>query len=358
MEKNAYVADTPQIPAEMRGSDSAESDAVKGLLDRLGSNPAPRDEEPSDEGRAESDEALETEDDETPAEEADEESPEESDADEEQDDSGEEEPEAEESLVEVTLPGGEKAKVTLDELTKGYSRQKDYTRKTQELSAKAKEIEAEKGQTQQERERYVAGLTQLEQILKDLQPQKDAAHWDQLRKDDPGEFAAQWAEEQQRQKDLAAVQAEKARAEEKTKAETLKQQQARLKEETDKLRAAWPEFTDEKKGPVLYKQVHDYLTETYGLTKDEIEGMSDHRFFLLVRDAMFGHEVRTKGTSKLKGNLKEAPKVLPPGTRKPAQKGSPQRGQKERDALRKRLARDGRADDAVALVAMRLASED
>jgi hypothetical protein len=43
---------------------------------------------------------------------------------------------APESLHEVTLPGGEKAKVPYTELVKGYSREADYTRKTMALAEK------------------------------------------------------------------------------------------------------------------------------------------------------------------------------------------------------------------------------
>lgn len=364
---NPYGADIPLIPAETRGKGTSEADVVKSLMDRLGSKgdrKAPReepeedhqdtdeDEEDLDDAGSEDEESDEdeSENDESEDDDADED---ESEDEEEQDDSEEVEP----TTVEVTLPGGKKERVTLEELTKGYSRTADYTRKTQALSTKEQEVEKVQGELKARQEQYVAGLERLEGLLKELHgPEPD---WDKLRAEDPDEFTRQWADWSLKSKDRDAVAARK--REEQEKLDKLEEEKARKRRdsEVEKLREKWPEFTDEKKGPAVFKQIHDYLSENYGVTSEELMSFADHRFFLLVRDAMFGHEARTKGSNKLKGKLKDAPKSLPPAGRKPASKAAPNRQKmKEADRLKQRLRRSGRSEDAEARVLMRLGAED
>jgi hypothetical protein len=57
----------------------------------------------------------------------------------------------EETLYEVTI-NGTKHQVTLDELTKGYSRESDYTKKTMDLSNQRKDIESMQGNLKSELE--------------------------------------------------------------------------------------------------------------------------------------------------------------------------------------------------------------
>ena len=56
---------------------------------------------------------------------------------------------------------GKDAQVTEDELLSGYSRQADYTRKSQVLAEQRKKMEEELSATQQERQRYQSQLEQF-----------------------------------------------------------------------------------------------------------------------------------------------------------------------------------------------------
>ena len=72
-------------------------------------------------------------------------------------------------LYEVTLPGGVKAQVTLNELSRGYSREADYTRKTEHLAQQRRELAAERESVQQavenERAQYAQSLNQMSEAL-------------------------------------------------------------------------------------------------------------------------------------------------------------------------------------------------
>ena len=107
-----------------------------------------------------------------------------------------------ETLVEVTLPGGNKQQVTLDELQKSYSREADYTRKTEVLSAERRDLAAERDQmreaVQNERQQYFNSLQQLTAQAGNELANEAAIDWQTLRDEDPIEFAAQWADHQRK----------------------------------------------------------------------------------------------------------------------------------------------------------------
>lgn len=100
------------------------------------------------------------------------------------------EPETEESLtVEINLPDG--SKITADEAAKGYLRQGDYTRKTQALSQKEREVASREAEA-------INGLKGLIQAL-DSQREKEP-DWKQVLRDDPIGGPLQkleWEEKQQ-----------------------------------------------------------------------------------------------------------------------------------------------------------------
>ena len=96
--------------------------------------------------------------------------------DESEDDDYEEEEQSEEDQVEnleseepqmyTIKVDGVDTQVTLEELQSGYSRQKDYTRKTQELAQQRKEFESQKSELAQKDAIYSQLLPKLEATLK------------------------------------------------------------------------------------------------------------------------------------------------------------------------------------------------
>ena len=178
------MADTqtaPQVPAGLQpipalgGSITEAQEALLSL------------EEPEEE-TPQTEEAQPTEVEESQPEEEDEsfeeESEEEEEAEEAEEESEEPDEEEGEALYAVTVNGKER-EVSLDELLSGYSRQSDYTRKTQELSEERKQMESlgqrynsEVAQIQSERQQYMMNLQQIiESSTQDLQ-QFSKVDWD------------------------------------------------------------------------------------------------------------------------------------------------------------------------------------
>ena len=104
---------------------------------------------------------------------------------------------------------GEEVEVTLEELQSGYSRQQDYTRKTQELSQQRKTIEQQQQELAQRDAIYSQLLPKLEAQLKgELAGEPD---WNKLYEDDPVGYVREkqlWDEKKEK---LQATQAEQQR---------------------------------------------------------------------------------------------------------------------------------------------------
>lgn len=273
----------------------------------------------------ETDEA-ETETDEDPDDEADPED------DEEVDD--EAEPEQPTYTIKVN---GEEVEVSLEELQKGYSRTQDYTRKTQQLAEQRKQAEAEYEAIREERAQY-------SQLLDAMRQQTEAAapaqvDWETLRKQDPIEFAARWAEHQQQQQRLQAIRDEQARMAEIQQQEQAKQIEAVVSQEREILQEVIPEWRD----PEVAKREKAELVQfgrDLGFQPDELANITDHRAVVALRKAyLYDKLVSTKAKAKPK---RSASPTLKPGPAKSASKKS------ELKQAKQRLAKSGQVRDAAA----------
>lgn len=203
-----------------------------------------------------------------------------------------ESPEAEEPDADADQPDaetftltvdGKPTTVTKDELLKGYSRQADYTRKTQELAEQRKAQEAEFAAVTGERAKYAQQLTQLEQAIKSQTPQEP--NWTTLRATaDPADFAASYAEWAQHKEEMRNLAAEREAAEALVRKDQEASFRATLAEQTRLLHEALPDLKD----PVKGKAIRSDLTataEAIGFTKADLEGVTDHRVMLLLDKA-------------------------------------------------------------------------
>ena len=137
------------------------------------------------------------------------------------DDEQDELEEVDEPQLYTVKVNGEEVEVTIDELQNSYSRQKDYTRKTQELAQQRKTVEEQQSE-----------VAKNEAIYKELLPKMEAAlneglgeepDWNALYQADPIGYVRErdlWNEKQQK---LQAVQAEQQRLQEEAQAKQQEQ---------------------------------------------------------------------------------------------------------------------------------------
>jgi hypothetical protein len=284
------------LPYEQDGPPSGSLEAaVESLLEEI-------DEENESDARAESD--PENEDDLDPEDEDDLDS-------EEEDDEEDEEGAPETYRVKVD---GEEIEVTLEELTKGYSRNADYTRKTQALAEQRRQADF-----LTERAQNVA--LAFEQRLEALAM--------------AGQLTPQMEQEYVRAREFQT-----------------QQQHAHLAEtiQTEKqlLVEAIPEWRDEGVAKREKAAMIEFATKKLGYTPEDLGQVYDHRLMLVLRDAMKYRELSTRGKDALRSKKSRTP-VLQPGTRE----GAPTKSKvsaKARAAALQRLRGSGSPRDAAAAI--------
>jgi hypothetical protein len=278
-------------------------------------------------------------------EEAEEESEEESEEEELDEDELEEEPE-----VYAVKVDGEELEVSLDELVKGYSRQSDYTRKTQELASQRDEMTKlqqqwanEIYQAQAERQQYIDALGQFVQNSMGGLEQFQNVDWENLRQIDPIAFVTKKEELREVQDRVRQAQEEQGKALQKQQEETAKLRQLAVQEEHAKLVAAVPEWNDAEKRGKMAGELSAYAVEQ-GFTKEELQQLIDHRSLLVLMKAQ-KYDALQKSDVKAK-KLKNKPKVVRSG------KGSNKKSdtaRAKRIASMKRLKQSGKPEDAASL---------
>jgi hypothetical protein len=205
----------------------------------------------------------------------------------------------------------EEIEVTLEELQQGYSRTKDYTKKTQALAETRKAVEAEKArieEAKQLRDTYAQRLQVIEQMLSQPSDNENLA---ELKESDPIGYAIKVAERAEREKQLQAVQAEKQRIAQQQEADRQQALQSHLQQEAVKLKEMIPEFRDEAKAEIARKDIRNYA-KSVGFSDEELSQVYDSRAVKTLYNAMM-YEKLMKGKTDAVKKVQSAPKVLKAG---------------------------------------------
>lgn len=206
---------------------------------------------------------------------------------------------------------GETVTVNRDELKASYMRQKDYTRKTQELAEQRKAFEAEYQQIAGERQQYSQLLGALEQQLQ--QTTGAEPDWDTLRATDPIEYSLQWTEWQRGQQKRQLIAAEQQRMQQLAMVEQQKSMAQTLERERQALLAVVPEWKDAEKAKVEKAMVIEQ-GKKLGFSEDELSQAIDHRAILALRKAALYDQLMSK--KQVVDQSKPAPqKVVKPGSK-------------------------------------------
>jgi hypothetical protein len=254
-----------------------------------------------------------------------------------------------EDLYAVTV-NGEEQTIPLDELLKGYSRQSDYTKKTQDVSEQRKEVEvlksqyqSEMAQIQTERGHYVEALQSLLDGSMGTLDEFSKVDWEQLKRDDPIEFVTKKEEFREKQEKMQAVQRDQQLAQHRQTEEYKKLHKEALDGEHVALAGKLPDWDDAQKRSKIKKQVRDYALDQ-GFNEEEIKGLVDHRSILVLLKAS-RYDTMTNSDVKAK-KLKNKPRVIRSGT---GVRGTDEK-RSQRKTKMKRLQQSGHVDDAASLL--------
>jgi len=317
-------ADSVNVPAETDGAPQTPDMIVADKFDDLlGTRPNPQTEE-TDEPIDEYEDDVQEDEEET-----------------------QEEVEAAPDLYKVIIDG-EEVEVSLDELQKGYSRQSDYTRKTQQLAQQRKEAEA----LQQD---YAQRVQQLNQFAQQIQQQPDIPEpawtadpqaWERLRHEDPVQFVLE--KDAARDRQLARQERAQQMQYLQSEQQQLQQQQfaQHLNTQRQQLNELIPAWSDKETAKSEKAELRKWASDAYGLTEQDLSQAYDARLVKILYDAWSANKTTSQAKQQLKkpqeSTVKTAPKLGRNFT--PTDEGA--------SRLKKsmqRLQQSGRNQDAVAV---------
>ena len=243
---------------------------------------------------------------------------------------------SEEPIYTVTIDGTD-YEVTQDELIQGYQRNADYTRKTQELAVEKQQSSDFVERSKKDVETKLARLDQLNQAAQSqLQQEYAQIDFEKLYEEDPAEAARLEHKMRKKNEQLQQVQRQTQELQTQEFSKYLEEQQKQLSVKV-------PEMNHPEKGSEFKKQMRNYLSSV-GFNNQEIDSVYDHRYVLLVKDAMNYRNLQ-KAKPEIKKKAVNAPKVVKGGVSK-------SKGQQQAEVRRQQLSKlrkTGKVADAAKL---------
>ena len=236
--------------------------------------------------------------------------------------------------------------ITVEELKRDRLRQRDYTRKTQELAELRRQVETQSDEMQRERAQYAQILPALQERLE--QPAEQEPDWDTLYDTDPAMAAKaerQWRRQQEeRTAQLEAVKAERQRMAQ-LEQQRMEQMQARyFEEQRQVLPEIIPEWRDSKVASKEAKDIRAFLLGE-GFTEQDVNGLQNATLVKLARKAMLYDKGQTRATEAKKKPRTQKAKTLKAGSR-----GSQPKPSSEQQQALQRARQTGRVQDAAAAI--------
>ena len=236
--------------------------------------------------------------------------------------------------------------ITIEELRSGHLRQKDYTRKTQELAENRKAMEAQYQEIERERAEYAQLLPAMAERIQQAAEQEP--DWDTLYDTDPvmaAKAERQWRKEQEaRTAQLQAVQAEQQRMQQIAAQKQEQMQQSYLEQQRHILPDIIPEWRDKKVAATEATQIRDFLLGE-GFSEQDVSGMSNATLVKLARKAMLYDRGETRANEVKAKPKKPRTKTLKSGSRA----SQPKRTSSAQEA-QNRARKTGRVNDAAAAI--------
>lgn len=263
-------------------------------------------------------------------------------------DEGDEQPAASADPV-VKFDDG--TELALSEVKRGYLRQQDYTRKTQEAAELRKSVEAERATYLAEKKAAADNLEPLIQAaIAIVQNPAQQAELEQLRQLDPGAYAVRMMEMQQRQAQIQQLQWQQAQLRQSAEREEAEKFAAERKQTAERSRATLIESIPafKKDFNAEYQALGKYVLEQ-GIPAENWDNEVDHRVITLAWKAM-QYDRATRKAPTTGNQLRKAPQPMRPGAAKAP-------GHAQARALREateRAAKSGSMEDAIALQRLKL----
>ena len=254
------------------------------------------------------------------------------------DDEQDELEEVDEPQLYTVKVNGEEVAVTIDELQNSYSRQKDYTRKTQELAQQRKTVEEQQSEVAKNEAIYKELLPKMEAALSESLG--DEPNWETLYSNDPIGYVRErdlWNEKQQK---LQAVQAEQTRLQEEDQVKQQEQIQKYMQYGEKQILNHVPEWKDNTIQQEEKLAIRDHAINDLGFTAEEINQVYDYRLLMGLRNSWMQNKTQKAVKKKPTQKASARNRVAKPGSVSRKKTSTPLKKSKAR------LAKSGKVQDA------------
>lgn len=219
--------------------------------------------------------------------------------------------------------------VTLDELRRGYLRQSDYTRKTQEAAELRKAADAKLSQLTQAESTLQAQLQQAAAIMQRNMPRPPDPD---LREIDPVGYLIQKETYDKAVAELNGLASQWHASQQRVQAAQVEQAQKIKEAEFKTLLDKFPELQSPEKRKAFKDRLYGFATKHLGFTESDLDRAIDHRAFTTLELARIGYEYLNQKKPVATQKAKEAPPVAKPG-----QRATPE--QRSRTVIKEQMAR-------------------
>lgn len=220
-------------------------------------------------------------------------------------------------LFDLDIPtkvDGKEGTARLRDLIKSYQLESHLNQKLMAHADEKKAFEAEAQRKVQEYQQRVGQLNQAVTLAQKILDGEFAdVNWQELQRTDPSAFQAQYGAYQMRLdgiRQLASVVQQESQQSQ-AKAET--DYKSYLAEQQKLLDSKLPEWSNKATREKDIAEMATVLGESYGITKEELHSLADHRQILIARDATKWRQLQ-KSKPAIVNKVKDAPKLLKPGT--------------------------------------------
>jgi len=205
------------------------------------------------------------------------------------------------------------SELSIGEIKKGYLRQADYTKKTQELAAEREKLGSLETAKVEIRNQSLNEIGKIKHQLATHWKYNFDINWQQLAQDDPYEYAVkkeQAAAFEGQVQQIAQLENAMKAENERVERETFAANQQRAREE---IVQKFPEFGNKETATPILKGMTKYLSDN-GFSKDEIEGIADSRVLSILYSA-YKAQATAQAVPAAKAAIADKPKISKPVNR-------------------------------------------
>jgi len=208
---------------------------------------------------------------------------------------------------------GEEGKAKFTDILKSYQLEGHLNKQNMEVAEQKKALQAKIAEYNQQLTEKLQQAEDLSQLAyNDLLTEYNSVNWNELRTDDPAEYAAKLADYQNRQAKIAQAYQDTQNQRQALKATDEESLKAKVQEESQKILEKFPAWSNPETYKKEWGEISSYA-QSQGFSKEDVDATIDHRMYVLLDKARRFDEL-SKGSKKVENIVRKAPRIAKPGS--------------------------------------------